>query len=106
MKVYWGGACLDRPRMRMSQMAASVESRGMNLMHSRLFLKACSSGGKESVCERVRGGAAAVLAPPTRVHRLLDGDEAHGQRVLDVDQLHVHQNVAQVALQEQAGSRT
>ena len=29
----------------MSQMAASVESRGMNLMQSLLFLKACSSGG-------------------------------------------------------------
>lgn len=36
----------------------------------------------------------------TCVHRLLDGDEAHGQSVLDVDQLHVHQNVAQVALRE------
>lgn len=35
----------------------------------------------------------------TCVHRLLDGDEAHGQRVLDVDQLHVHKDVAQVALQ-------
>ena len=43
MKVYCGGACLDRPRMRISQMAASVESRGMNLMQSRLFRKACSS---------------------------------------------------------------
>lgn len=45
IKVYWGGACLERPRMRMSQMAASVESRGMNLMQSLLFLKACSSVG-------------------------------------------------------------
>lgn len=31
--------------MRMSQMAASVESRGINLIQSRLFLKACSSVG-------------------------------------------------------------
>ena len=43
MNVYCGGACLARPRMRISQMAASVESRGMNLMQSRLFRKACSS---------------------------------------------------------------
>lgn len=46
MNVYCGGACLVRPMIRMSQMAASVESRGMNLMHSLFFLKATSSAGK------------------------------------------------------------
>lgn len=44
MNVYCGGACLDRPKIRMSQMAASVESRGMNLIHNLLFLNAGSSG--------------------------------------------------------------
>lgn len=43
INVYWGGACLVRPMMRMSQMAASVESRGINLMHSLFFLKTTSS---------------------------------------------------------------
>lgn len=43
MNVYWGGACLDLLRIRISQIAASVESRGMNLMHSLFFLKATSS---------------------------------------------------------------
>lgn len=33
--------------MRMSQMAASVESRGINLIQSRLFLKACSSVNRQ-----------------------------------------------------------
>ena len=36
-----------RPMIRMSQMAASVESRGINLMHSLFFLKATSSEGKD-----------------------------------------------------------
>lgn len=40
--------------MRMSQMAASVESRGINLMQSRLFLKACSSVGGTRDKETVR----------------------------------------------------
>lgn len=35
-----------RPMIRMSQIAASVESRGMNLMHSLFFLNATSSEGK------------------------------------------------------------
>lgn len=43
MNVYCGGACLERPRMRMSQIAASVESLGMNLIHSLRFLNAGSS---------------------------------------------------------------
>lgn len=30
----------------------------------------------------------------TRVNSLLDGDESHWQSVLDVDQLHVHKDVA------------
>lgn len=34
---------MDLPRILMSQMAASVESRGMNLIQSLLFRKACSS---------------------------------------------------------------
>lgn len=45
MKVYCGGACLPRPKIRISQIAASVESRGMNLMHSLFFRKAVSSAG-------------------------------------------------------------
>lgn len=49
MNVYCGGACLERPKIRISQMAASVESLGMNLMHNLLFLNAGSSG------ERKRG---------------------------------------------------
>lgn len=76
----------------------------MNLMQSLLFLKACSSEeGDASVSLRDR---TATLAPPsafaglhTCVHRLLDGNEAHRQSVLDINQLHVHKNVAQVALQ-------
>lgn len=43
MNVYCGGACLERPRIRMSQIAASVESLGINLIHSLRFLKAGSS---------------------------------------------------------------
>ncbi len=49
MNVYCGGACLERPKIRISQMAASVESLGMNLIHNLLFLNAGSSG------ERKRG---------------------------------------------------
>lgn len=44
MNVYCGGACLERPKIRISQMAASVESLGMNLIHNLLFLNAGSSG--------------------------------------------------------------
>lgn len=55
INVYWGGACLVRPMMRMSQMAASVESRGMNLMHSLFFLKTTSSKGRRTErCETWR----------------------------------------------------
>lgn len=36
-----------RPMIRMSQIAASVESRGINLMHSLFFLKATSSEEKD-----------------------------------------------------------
>lgn len=43
MNVYCGGACLERPRMRMSHIAASVESLGINLIHSLRFLNAGSS---------------------------------------------------------------
>lgn len=80
----------------------------MNLMQSLLFLKACSSegGGEASISppnagtqRRLRGCPGGSVELHTCVHRLLDGDEAHGQRVLDVDQLHVHEDVAQVALQ-------
>lgn len=35
----------------------------------------------------------------TCVNRLLDRDEAHRESILYIDQLHVHKNVAQVALQ-------
>lgn len=37
-----------RPMIRMSQIAASVESRGINLMHSLFFLKANSSEEKDN----------------------------------------------------------
>jgi len=47
MNVYCGGACLERPKIRISQMAASVESLGMNLIHNLLFLNAGSSGERE-----------------------------------------------------------
>lgn len=67
--------------MRMSQMAASVESRGMNLMQSLLFLKACSSEGETpaSVWDRTAtlGLPSSFMGLHTCVHRLLDGNEAH-----------------------------
>lgn len=61
MNVYWGGACLVRPMMRMSQMAASVESRGINLMHSLFFLKATSS--KEITTERCESDGDTASSP-------------------------------------------
>lgn len=61
INVYWGGACLVRPMMRMSQMAASVESRGINLMHSLFFLKATSS--KERTTERCESDRDAASSP-------------------------------------------
>lgn len=100
----------------MSQMAASVESLGMNLMQSRLFLKACSSAGRRTQSESLRSGRsrrqrcanarealcalssldtchhanAVAFLELTGVDGLLDGDETHGQGVLYVYQLHVH----------------
>lgn len=62
INVYCGGACLERLKMRISQMAASVESRGINFMHKRFFSKG------DFLC----------------VHCLLDGDEANRQCVLDI----------------------
>lgn len=64
MNVYWGGACLARPVTRMSQTAASVESRGINLMHSLFFLKAASSGG-ESKESRERVSVHSTAPPVT-----------------------------------------
>lgn len=56
MYVYCGGACLDRPKIRMSQMAASVESRGINLIHNLLFLNAGSSGEtQQQQMKKVKG---------------------------------------------------
>lgn len=50
-----------RPMMRMSQMAASVESRGINLMHSLFFLKTTSS--KERTTERCETGGDTPFSP-------------------------------------------
>jgi len=57
MNVYCGGACLERPKIRISQMAASVESLGMNLIHNLLFLNAGSSGEREEqdMLKKVKG---------------------------------------------------
>jgi len=59
MNVYCGGACLERPKIRISQMAASVESLGMNLIHNLLFLNAGSSGERareeQDMLKKVKG---------------------------------------------------
>lgn len=41
----------------------------------------------------------------TCVNCLLDGDEAYRQRVLDIDELHINQDIAQVALQREEKQR-
>lgn len=50
--------------------------------------------GRERACPQGKHAKGQL----TCVHGLLDGNEAHRQCVLDIDELHVHQHVPQVTL--------
>lgn len=71
-----------RPMIRMSQIAASVESRGINLMHSLFFLKANSSEEKDNKkrCESSRDASISILNVSRHVPFLAAGATSHPSR--------------------------